>query len=158
VDDVGPVVAEHVREFFDSPENERVLAELRDLGVEPVAEAADEEGGDAFDGLTLVFTGSLPGMTRDEAAAIVEREGGSVTGSVSGNTNYLVVGDGAGDRKREEADERGVETIDPDGFLALLDEHEVGIEEGGNSGTEGAEREDESGINESLDRFVEGED
>ena len=158
VDDVGPIVAEHVREFFDSPENERVLAELRELGVEPVAEAADEEGGDAFDGLTLVFTGSLPDLTREEAAEVVEREGGSVTGSVSGNTDYLVVGEGAGDRKREEADERGVETIDPGEFLALLDEHGVGIEEGGSPGTEGTEPEDDSGVNESLDRFVEGEE
>ncbi|WP_331235338.1 NAD-dependent DNA ligase LigA [Natronorarus salvus] len=156
VDDVGPIVAEHVREFFDSPENERVLAELRDLGVVPVAEAAEDKTGDALDGLTLVFTGSLPDMTRDEAAEIVEREGGSVTGTVSGNTDYLVVGDGAGDRKREEADERGVETIDPEGFLRLLDERGVSVDEEQGSGTR--EPADDGGFNESLDRFVEADE
>jgi len=78
-----------------------------------------------LDGLTLVFTGSLESYTREEATDLIERHGGRVTTSVSGATDYLVVGDDPGRRKREAAAEHGVETIDEAAFESLLGERGV---------------------------------
>jgi DNA ligase (NAD+) len=70
----------------------------------------------------LVFTGSLDGLTRSEAQDLVERHGGSATSSVSGNTDYLVVGDNPGQSKRDDADANDVPTLSEAEFLALLEE------------------------------------
>ena len=125
VDEIGPVVASEIREFFDSEENRRVIRELREAGIEPHVELEPEpetEGEDReLSGQTVVFTGSLPNRTREEARQAVERRGGSVTGSVSGNTDYLVVGESPGTTKREEARENDVPELDPEGFEALLE-------------------------------------
>lgn len=123
VPDVGPTVADHVRDFFDSERNRRVIRELREAGVEP--QDADTAGGDELDGLTFVFTGSLSGYTRDEAQSLVEAHGGSATGSVSGNTDYLVVGESPGATKRRDAEESGVPIISQDEFEELLRERGV---------------------------------
>jgi DNA ligase (NAD+) len=113
VEDVGPEVAEAVTAFFETPAN----AETVDRLVEAVQpERRADEGGDELDGLTVVFTGSVPGYTRSELSDLLERHGASVTSSVSGATDYLVVGENPGTRKRERAAEEGVETLDPDAF------------------------------------------
>ncbi|WP_018257025.1 NAD-dependent DNA ligase LigA [Halomicrobium katesii] len=117
VDDVGPIVAESICEFFRGERNEAVLDDLLDH-VDP--QPADTETGDALDGLTFVFTGSLAGYTRSEAQDLVEAHGGSATSSVSGNTDYLVVGDNPGQSKRDDAEAEGVETIDQESFEELL--------------------------------------
>jgi DNA ligase (NAD+) len=122
VEDVGPTVAREVREFFESDVNRDVIDRLLDE-VDP--QPAETTGGDELDGLTVVFTGSLDRFTRSEAQEVVERHGGTATGSVSGNTDYLVVGDDPGQRKREDADDHGIETLDEDGFVALLAERGV---------------------------------
>ncbi|MBX0295721.1 NAD-dependent DNA ligase LigA [Haloarcula nitratireducens] len=122
VPDVGPEVAESVVEFFESEGNRAVLTRLLDH-VDP--RAAEATGGDALDGLTFVFTGSLDGYTRGDAQELIERHGGSATGSVSGNTDYLVVGENAGKRKREDAEANDVELLDEESFEALLDERGV---------------------------------
>ncbi len=126
VDDVGPAVAASIRAFLDTPENRAVIEGLRDRGVEPASMGSDADpaGGVPLDGLTFVFTGSLS-TTRDAARAVVEANGASVTSSVSGNTDYLVVGENPGRSKREDAAERGVETLDEDGFAALLADHGI---------------------------------
>jgi len=118
VEDVGPTVAREIREFFESEANREVLDRLL-KHVDP--REAETTGGDALDGLTFVFTGSLDRFTRGDAQDLVERAGGSATSSVSGNTDYLVVGENPGQRKRDDADEHGVETLDEEGFVALLD-------------------------------------
>ncbi|SDX77319.1 NAD-dependent DNA ligase LigA [Halobellus clavatus] len=123
VDDVGPTVAEHVAEFFANEGNRAVVEELRELGVDPEP-VETAEGGDALDGLTFVFTGSLA-ITREDAQALVERHGASATGSVSGNTDYLVVGENPGRSKRADADANDVPTLDEDGFSDLLAEHGI---------------------------------
>jgi len=74
---------------------------------------------DALDGVTVVITGSLASYSRDQAKAEVERRGGRATSSVSGETDYLVVGENPGS-KLDDAREHGVETIDEDGFKELL--------------------------------------
>lgn len=121
VPDVGPVVARRIVEFFAEPHNTTVIAELRSRGVqwpetEP-AEAPSEEG--PLSGMTVVLTGTLSSMTRDEAKQKIIDMGGKVTGSVSKRTKYVVHGDKAGS-KLSKANELGVETLDEAAFLELL--------------------------------------
>jgi DNA ligase (NAD+) len=123
VDDVGETVAAEIRGFFDAEGNRRVIERLREAGVEP--QPVETGGGDELDGLTFVFTGSLDGYTRGEAQDLVEAHGGSATSSVSGNTDYLVVGANPGATKREDADENDVPEIDEDEFEALLEDRGV---------------------------------
>ena len=118
VDDVGPAVADAVVDFFTRERNREAIDALLERGVDPRPHGT--EAGDALDGETFVFTGSLDSMTRDEARAVVERHGGSVTGSVSGNTDHLVVGSNPGRRKREAAESEGVPRTDESEFRALL--------------------------------------
>jgi DNA ligase (NAD+) len=109
VDGVGPTVAEALVDFFAEPHNEtvldRLLAEVTPLPMEAVA------AGHPLAGKTVVFTGSLEKMTRDEAKAMAERLGAKVSGSVSAKTDLLVAGPGAGS-KLAKARELGVEAID----------------------------------------------
>jgi DNA ligase (NAD+) len=120
VNEIGEVVAREIRDFFESEQNRRVISELRKAGVIP--ESVEQEVGDAFDGLTFVFTGSLPERTRSEAGELIEGRGGSVTGSVSGNTDYLVVGENPGRSKREDAEANDVPELGPEEFEALLED------------------------------------
>jgi DNA ligase (NAD+) len=117
VDDVGPEVAESIRTFLDNEENRTAIERLRERGVDP--ESVDVETGDALDGLTFVFTGSLS-TTRGEAQAHVEAHGANATSSVSGNTDYLVTGENPGRSKRDDADAEGVSVVDEEKFAALL--------------------------------------
>ncbi len=118
VPDIGPTVAAAIRDFFDSERNRVALDAL----LEHVDPQAAEERGDTLDGETFVFTGTLGALTRSEARELVERHGGSATGTVSGNTDYLVVGENPGRRKRDDADEHDVETVSETEFLTLLKE------------------------------------
>ncbi|QLD89886.1 NAD-dependent DNA ligase LigA [Natronomonas salina] len=124
VDGVGPTVAEEIAEFFDSERNREVVAALRERGVEP---QAAETAGDALEGLTFVFTGSLEDLTRGEAQELVEANGGSATSSVSGNTDYLVAGENPGQSKRDDAEANDVPIVDRTEFEALLDEHGIDV-------------------------------
>jgi len=119
VPDVGPTVARSIVEFFEGEGNRAVIDRLLDH-VDP--QAAEETGGDALAGLTFVFTGSLDGYTRSDAQELVERNGGSATSSVSGNTDYLVLGDNPGQRKQDDAAENDVETLSEAEFEALLED------------------------------------
>ncbi|XVH32778.1 NAD-dependent DNA ligase LigA [Haloferacaceae archaeon DSL9] len=123
VNDIGETVATKVREFFANEENRAVLEELRSLGVEP--ESVDgRSGGDELAGLTFVFTGALS-VPRSDARDLVEARGANATGSVSGNTDYLVVGEDPGQRKRDDATANGVPILDEAEFADLLDEHDI---------------------------------
>ena len=125
VEGIGDVVAEEIREFFDSERNEAVLAGLLEH-VDPGE--VEAETGDALAGLTFVFTGALDGLTRGEAQDLVERSGGSATSSVSGNTDYLVAGDDPGQSKLDEADAEDVPVLDGEAFRELLRERGVEVE------------------------------
>src|SRR6056297_1670473 len=118
VDDVGPIVAEKIRDFFDTPENRAALDELLAAGVAPESVEVDEAA-DELDGLTFVFTGSLS-VSRGDAQDLVEAHGANATGSVSGNTDYLVIGDNPGQRKQDDAAENDVAVVDEDVFAELL--------------------------------------
>jgi len=128
VDGVGSVVAEHLAEFFENERNREVVAGLRDDSRLGEPEPVDvEETADELDGLTFVFTGSVEGWTRPELQDLVERHGANATGSVSGNTDYLVVGENPGQSKRDAADANDVPQVDPGEFFALLEERGVTI-------------------------------
>jgi DNA ligase (NAD+) len=111
---IGPVVAEAIADFFAEPRNEAALdALVRQVTIEPM-EAID--AGHPLAGQTIVFTGSLERMTRDEAKAIAERLGAKVSGSISAKTNLVVAGPGAGS-KLAKARELGVETVDEEEWI-----------------------------------------
>jgi len=120
VPDVGPVVAQSIRTFFDQPHNRDVVLELRKCGFnweegEPAAQASRP-----LAGRTVVLTGTLPTLSRDQAKDRLEAAGAKVAGSVSKKTHYVVAGAEAGS-KLDKAREFGVKVLDEAGLLALLD-------------------------------------
>ncbi len=118
VADVGPVVAAHLSHFFVESRNLDGIAALRGAGVQwPQAQAASEG---PLSGKTLVLTGSLPGISRDEATALIESAGGKVAGSVSKKTDYVVAGEAAGS-KLAKAEKLGVTVIDIDALRVLIE-------------------------------------
>jgi DNA ligase (NAD+) len=117
IDGVGDVVAKAVVDFFDEPHNRDVLAHLRqELSVEPFTSEAIAS---QLTGATVVFTGKLERLTRDEAKAQAERLGAKVAGSVSKNTIYVVAGPGAGS-KLKKAEELGVKVLSEDDWFDLV--------------------------------------
>jgi DNA ligase (NAD+) len=118
VNDVGPVVAHSIRTFFAQPHNREVVERLCAAGVHWPA-IAGAVGPQPLAGQTLVLTGTLPTLTRDEAKALIEAAGGKVAGSVSKKTAYVVAGEEAGS-KLDKARELGVPVLDEDGLRALL--------------------------------------
>jgi DNA ligase (NAD+) len=121
VNDVGPIVAQAIRTFFDQPHNREVVEQLRACGVHwPEGEPATA-GPKPLAGKTLVLTGTLPTLGRDAAKDLIEAAGGKVSGSVSKKTHYVVAGTEAGS-KLDKAQELGVPVLDEAGLLALLQE------------------------------------
>ena len=121
VPDVGPVVAASVRAFADEPRNRALVAKLAAAGVNMTTRQA--EPGEAppgpLAGKTFVLTGTLATLSREEAAAAIERLGGKVSSSISRKTSYLVVGAEAGS-KLEKARELGVTTLSEEEFKGLI--------------------------------------
>jgi DNA ligase (NAD+) len=120
VQDVGPVVAARIHSFFAEKHNQEVIKRLVDAGLtwketEPGGQKADGP----LSGKTFVLTGTLSGMTRDEAKERIQAAGGKVTGSVSRKTDFVVYGDNAGS-KLTKAQNLGIETIDEDSFQKIL--------------------------------------
>ncbi len=119
VADVGPVVAQSLRTFFDQPHNREVVEQLRACGLtwaegEPAAQTPKP-----LSGKTFVITGTLPTLGRDEAKDLLEAAGAKVAGSVSKKTDYLLAGTDAGS-KLDKAKELGVTVIDEFKMIALL--------------------------------------
>lgn len=129
LDDVGPAIAESIQHFFAEEHNQQVIAELAELGLNPVyekpsiastsASTADLAGASDVAGKTFVLTGTLPNWTRDEASEYLREAGAKVTGSVSKKTDYVVAGEDAGSKLRK-AEELGVTVLDEDALKALL--------------------------------------
>ena len=121
VPDVGPVVAASIVAFFAEAHNREVIDGLRRAGVHwPDGEGA-ATGPQTLAGRTLVLTGTLPGLTREAAKAMIEAAGGKVAGSVSKKTDWVVAGAEAGS-KLDKARELGVAVIDEAGLLAILNQ------------------------------------
>ena len=121
VNDIGPIVAQSLRLFFDQPHNREVVEQLRACGV------TWEEGPPApttpkpLSGKTFVITGTLPGMGRDEARDLIEAAGGKVAGSVSKKTSFVVAGAEAGS-KLDKARELGIAVLDEAGLREMLND------------------------------------
>jgi DNA ligase (NAD+) len=121
VDEVGPVVAAAVREYFDDPRNLAVVGRLREAGVRTEGDRPQEAVPPGrLAGTTFVLTGTLSGCSRDEAAEAIAALGGKVTSAVSKKTTYLVVGADAGS-KLEKARALGVAVLDEEAFRRLLE-------------------------------------
>lgn len=120
VPDVGPVVASRIRAFFNEAHNAEVIQRLRDSGVrwKESRPAAVAKGG-PLAGKTFVLTGTLTGMTRDEAKNRIRSLGGKVTGSVSKKTDYVIYGENPGSKLRQ-AQKLAIVTIDQTGLEKLL--------------------------------------
>jgi DNA ligase (NAD+) len=121
VNDVGPIVAQSIRTCFEQPHNREVVTGLRAAGITwPEHEgAAANTAPQPLAGKTLVLTGTLPLLTRDEAKALIEAAGGKVAGSVSKKTHCVVAGEEAGS-KLDKARELGITVLDEAGLRALL--------------------------------------
>jgi DNA ligase (NAD+) len=123
--EIGPVLADSVRQWFDEPRNGELLNRLAAAGVRmemPPDERIQPDSPGPLAGRTYVITGTLVSMTRDQATATLERLGAKVAGSVSRKTTALIVGGDAGS-KAEKAQQLGVMTLDEAAFSALLAEH-----------------------------------
>jgi DNA ligase (NAD+) len=120
VPDVGPVVAQSIRTFFEQAHNREVVEQLRAVGLQ-----WEEHDGAAvlpplpLAGITVVLTGTLPNLSRDEAKELIEAQGGKVAGSVSKKTHYVVAGSEAGS-KLDKAVALGLTVLDEDGLRQLL--------------------------------------
>ena len=120
VPDVGPIVAESVHAFFQQPHNREVVEQLRAPGGVRWEEGPPEERAPKpLSGKTVVLTGTLPTLSREEAKEMLEAAGAKVAGSVSKKTDYVVAGAEAGS-KLDKARELGVAVLDEEGLRALL--------------------------------------
>jgi len=117
VNDIGPKVAEAIREYFANEKNLALVERLRKAGLTFTAEKRVR--GTTLEGLTFVLTGTLPTLTRDQAKERIEAAGGKVSGSVSKKTDYVVAGEEAGS-KLEKAQQLGVKVLDEPALLELL--------------------------------------
>jgi len=118
VDEIGPEIAASVHQFFNRRENQRVLQKMFEAGV-TIEDAPKREDTQTLKDKSFVFTGRLTHYTRREAQDAVERLGGNATSSVSGRTDYLVVGENPG-TKYDEAQENDVTIIDEDALREMI--------------------------------------
>src|SRR2546430_2838503 len=119
--EVGPVVAQSVLDFFASAAGKKILRQIKELGIHPKSEkvSARKAAELPLSGKTVVLTGTLPSMTREEATEKIEARGGHVTGSVSKKTDYVLAGADPGS-KFDKAKELGVKIIDEAAFRKML--------------------------------------
>jgi DNA ligase (NAD+) len=119
VPDIGPVVSESVYAFLHQPHNRQVIERLRKRGVHWPAMPEPQRAASAISGKTFVITGTLEGMTREQAEEMIRAAGGKVSGSVSKRTNYVVAGADAGS-KLEKAKALAIPLLTRDELLRLL--------------------------------------
>ncbi len=118
IDDVGAVTARYILNYFAHPQTRATLDAMKAAGVVTAKEAVAAEGG-VFEGMTFVLTGTLPTMKRDEAATLIEQNGGKTSGSVSKKTTYVLAGAEAGS-KLTKAEQLGIPVLSEEEFLAML--------------------------------------
>ena len=118
INDVGPIVANSIVEFFSQEQTKDLIERLKGYGVN-MEDASKENEDNRFEGLTFVLTGSLESFTRDEAGNIIEEFGGKVSGSVSKKTSYVLAGEDAGS-KLTKAQSLGVKVISEEEFKDMI--------------------------------------
>ena len=121
VEDVGPVVAENIRHFFDQQRNRDVINQLLTQGVNwPAIDLSHQQLDQSLAGKTYVISGTLNGYSRDQAASLLKARGAKVSGSVSSKTSALIGGENPGS-KLARAEALGVEVLDQAGFESLIE-------------------------------------
>ncbi|MFK5925887.1 MAG: NAD-dependent DNA ligase LigA [Desulfuromusa sp.] len=119
IHEIGPQVSDSILHFFNAENNQRLLKDLQQLGVNPQKE--ERISGDKFQGKIFVFTGSLEHFSRKEGTALVEAQGGRASGSVSKKTDYVVAGSEAGS-KLTKAEQLGIKILSENDFLELIEQ------------------------------------
>ncbi len=123
VDGIGEVVAEGIREFFDTQDNCDLIERLREVGLQMAIDESDAKP-QTLAGLTFVLTGSLERYDRTTAEELLREYGAKTSGSVSKKTSYVVAGPGAGSKLRK-AEELGIPVLDEDALVQIIDTGEV---------------------------------
>jgi DNA ligase (NAD+) len=121
VNEIGPVIADSVHDFFASDSGKRTIADLKAVGIDPKLEIPSPEAVASLPlaGKTLVVTGTLSKFDRKQIEELIMKNGGKAAGSVSKKTDYLVAGENAGS-KLDKAKELGVKVIDEGEFERLI--------------------------------------
>ncbi|NLV73476.1 MAG: NAD-dependent DNA ligase LigA [Chloroflexi bacterium] len=123
---IGPTIAESICDYMARPYHQQLLDELRAAGLRTADAPASADNPQPLAGMTFVITGTLPSLSREAASALVQQYGGKVTGSVSKNTTYLVMGSDPGASKSTAAKKLGTPILDEDGIRALIDQEHDG--------------------------------
>jgi DNA ligase (NAD+) len=120
IEGIGPIVADSIAQFFANPENQRMIDELLNLGIEPQP-LEEKPKSSFFADKTFVITGALERFSRDEAKSIIEERGGKVANTVSSRTDFLIVGKNPGSKLRE-AESRKIPILTEEEFYRILDQ------------------------------------
>ena len=122
VDGVGEVIAKSVITYFHNPTNAETVARLRSYGLQmQLSEEQMQEAGDKLKGKSIVISGVFQKHSRDEYKEMIERNGGKNVGSISSKTSFILAGDNMGPAKLQKAEKLGVQIIDENTFLAMLE-------------------------------------
>ena len=122
VDEIGERIAESVTDFFASEENRKIVQRLKDYGLKlEIAAEELENQSDLLEGNTFVISGVFEKVSRNELKKMIEDNGGKVSGSISGKTDYLVAGENMGPSKLAKAEKLGTKIVSEDEFLKMLD-------------------------------------
>ncbi len=127
IEDVGPIMAQGIKQWFENPANVQSVERLRNYGLKMESDVAEIEDG-PLKGLTIVISGTFTKHSREEYKALIEQYGGKNTSSVSAKTDYILAGENMGPAKLEKAEKLGIKIIDEDMFNQILFNHEFTTE------------------------------
>ena len=123
IDDIGPRIAESIKEYFAAPINREIVERLRAAGVRmSMPEQSEKTAGDKLAGKSIVISGTFSRHSRDEYKALIEQNGGKNVGSISKKTDYVLAGENMGPAKLEKASSLGIPIIDELTFLEMIGE------------------------------------
>jgi DNA ligase (NAD+) len=121
IEGLGPHTAGNIVEWFSRERHRELIEKLRRAGVRLAEERRERPAGELpLAGLAFVITGTLPSMSRDAATALIQEQGGKVTGSVSSKTDYLLAGEAPGGTKYRKAQQLGVTMIDEEELMRMI--------------------------------------
>lgn len=121
IDDIGPRIAESLKDYLAAPANLRIIERLRDAGVQMAVSSESDEGRtELLAGKSIVISGVFNLHSRDEYKEMIERNGGKNVGSISKKTDFVLAGANMGPSKLEKAQKLGIPIVDEEAFLAML--------------------------------------
>lgn len=122
VNEIGPKIAASIVAYFTDADNLEMIKRLKSTGIRFSYENETVSSGNTLDGKVIVISGVFQKYTRDEYKALIEKNGGKNSTSVSGNTSFILAGENMGQSKKEKADELGVPMISESDFLKIIGE------------------------------------